>query len=386
MFRIGEFSKMSNTTIKTLRYYDEVGLLKPEAVDRFTGYRLYTTEQLVLLHRIQSLRQIGLSIEEISRMLSGGPERAILKRRREEILTALSEYKSQLSRIEFILSGQEEELFMNYSATIKELPACTVYSKRMTVPDYNAYFQLIPAIGRQVAERYPDLKCAKPEYCFITYLDIEYREKDIRVEFSEAVTALKPDFEDIKFKKIPAVTAVSVFHRGSYAGIPDAYAFAMQWIEKNGCLPVGSPRENYIDGIWNKESESEWLTEIQIPIAEKREAEERYGGTDAYRQSAQKKYTDDEKRAIQKEADEIFRGFAEIRESDPAAAPAQALVRRWQAHVTAHYYDCGPEILAALGQMYVGDARFAENLDRFGEEAAAFMGRAIAHYCHTLEG
>lgn len=56
MFRIGEFSKMSKTTIKTLRYYDEVGLLKPEAVDRFTGYRLYTTEQLVLLHRIQSLR------------------------------------------------------------------------------------------------------------------------------------------------------------------------------------------------------------------------------------------------------------------------------------------------------------------------------------------
>ena len=49
MYRIGEFSKMSKTTIKTLRYYDEIGLLEPENVDDFTGYRLYTTQQLVKL-------------------------------------------------------------------------------------------------------------------------------------------------------------------------------------------------------------------------------------------------------------------------------------------------------------------------------------------------
>ena len=62
MFRIGDFSKMSRTTVKTLRYYDEAGLLKPEMTDTFTGYRLYTTEQLLQLHRIQALRQAGLSM------------------------------------------------------------------------------------------------------------------------------------------------------------------------------------------------------------------------------------------------------------------------------------------------------------------------------------
>ncbi|HHY99593.1 MAG TPA: MerR family DNA-binding transcriptional regulator, partial [Tissierellia bacterium] len=46
MYRIGEFSKMSKTTIKTLRYYDEIGLLKPQETDKFIGYRLYTTDQL----------------------------------------------------------------------------------------------------------------------------------------------------------------------------------------------------------------------------------------------------------------------------------------------------------------------------------------------------
>ena len=71
MYRIGEFSKMTKTTIKTLRYYDSVGLLKPEYVDDFTGYRFYTTNQLVELHKIQSFRQIGLSIDEIKAILMG---------------------------------------------------------------------------------------------------------------------------------------------------------------------------------------------------------------------------------------------------------------------------------------------------------------------------
>ena len=68
MFRIGEFSKLTKTTVKALRYYDEIDLLKPEFVDEETNYRFYTTKQLVKLHKIQSFRQIGLSIDEIKTM------------------------------------------------------------------------------------------------------------------------------------------------------------------------------------------------------------------------------------------------------------------------------------------------------------------------------
>jgi DNA-binding transcriptional MerR regulator len=71
MYRIGEFSKMTKTTVKTLRYYDEVDLLTPEFVDPFTSYRFYTTNQLFALHKIQSYRQIGLSIEEIKQIING---------------------------------------------------------------------------------------------------------------------------------------------------------------------------------------------------------------------------------------------------------------------------------------------------------------------------
>ena len=264
MFRIGEFSKMSKTTIKALRYYDEIGLLKPETTDSFTNYRLYSTGQLFRLHRIRELRQIGLPISEIKMILSGQDAAPILLKRKAELVSALAEGQGQLSRLEFILRGENA---MNYSATIKELPGCIVYSKTLAVPGYDAYFDLIPKIGEAVQAKYPDLKCATPEYCFIVYLDGEHKEQDFNVEVCEAVDKAYPDFDGFTFKEIKPAAAVSVMHKGAYAKLGEAYAFAFKWIEENGYTAADNPRESYIDGIWNKDSEDEWLTELQVPIA-----------------------------------------------------------------------------------------------------------------------
>ena len=72
MIRIGDFSKLSRVSIKTLRYYDEMGLLKPIEVDRFTGYRYYEFDQLPRLYRILALKDLGFSLEEIGRLLKSG--------------------------------------------------------------------------------------------------------------------------------------------------------------------------------------------------------------------------------------------------------------------------------------------------------------------------
>ena len=266
MFRIGEFSKMSKTTIKTLRYYDEIGLLKPEETDKFTSHRFYSTEQLFRLHRIQELKQIGLSINEIIMILSGHDCEPILQKRKAELISELAAGQNQLSRLEFILQGEN---IMSYSATIKELPECIVYSKRMTVPSYDAYFEVIPEIGQIIEKKYPDLKCSVPEYCFVVYLDGEHKETDINIEFCEAVDKAYPDFDDFKFKTMEAITAVSVMHKGAYSNLGEAYAYIFKWIEENGYAAADNPRESYIDGIWNKENETDWLTELQIPIIRK---------------------------------------------------------------------------------------------------------------------
>ncbi|NRT35814.1 GyrI-like domain-containing protein [Clostridium beijerinckii] len=141
--------------------------------------------------------------------------------------------------------------------------------QRLTVPSYDAYFKLIPAIGKEFLKVNPDLKCVVPEYCFIVYLDGEYKEKDFNIEFCEAVDKFGNETGDIKFKKMENVMGVSIMHKGPYSELSKAYAYAFKWIEENGYIAADNPRESYIDGIWNKESEEEWLTELQIPIARK---------------------------------------------------------------------------------------------------------------------
>src|SRR5271170_4978225 len=72
MLRIGDFSSLSQITIKTLRYYDEQGLLRPAHVDAVTGYRYYAVSQLPRLHRILALRDLGFSLDQIGSILNDG--------------------------------------------------------------------------------------------------------------------------------------------------------------------------------------------------------------------------------------------------------------------------------------------------------------------------
>lgn len=113
------------------------------------------------------------------------------------------------------------------------------------------------------------------------------------------------------------------------------------------------------------------------------EARRRWGGTDAYAESEKKTagYGKEQWAAIQQEADEIFAAFAALRGHAPDEPDVQALVARWQAHITRNYYACTKEILAGLGQKYTADERFMQNIDRAGAGTAQLMSDAIAAYC-----
>jgi DNA-binding transcriptional MerR regulator len=270
MYQIGEFSKINRITVKTLRYYDRVGLLKPAFVNDSNGYRYYTSEQLPVIHKIIALRQMGFSINEILDIINGKNNNLIFKSKKEKLLNDIQEKKEQLSQIIHYLEKNREGFKMNYEVVLKELPEVIVYAKKMVVPNYDYYFEAIPKIGEKISAVNPDLKAAKPNYCFTIYLDGEYKEENFEVEFCEAVNNFGKETEEIKFKKIKKVDqAACVFHKGSYNSIGEAYAHLFKWIEDNNFIPADNPRESYIDGIWNKENESDWLTEIQIPIKKK---------------------------------------------------------------------------------------------------------------------
>lgn len=118
------------------------------------------------------------------------------------------------------------------------------------------------------------------------------------------------------------------------------------------------------------------------PSAYEEEAKERWGDSDAYRQSTKRtsKYTEDDWTAIQDEIAEIYAAFVALMDQDmPSDSPqATHLAERHRAHISRWFYDCSSEIHAGLGQMYVADIRFTKNIDKHGEGLAAYMSEAIA--------
>lgn len=270
MYQIGEFSKINRVTVKTLRYYEKMGLLEPAYIDESNGYRYYTSEQLPLIHKIIALRQMDFSIQEILTFLDGGNLNEIFLSKREKLLLDIQQKKEQLRQVTYYIENSKEVTEMSYEVVLKSLDEVIVYSKKMKVPNYDYYFKSIPEIGKKIAAANPTLKCLEPNYCFTIYLDGEYKASDFEVEVCEAVTAFGKPVDDITFKKIEGVEkAACVYHKGAYDSIGKAYAYLFKWIDDNGYTVCDNPRESYIDGIWNKEKSEDWLTELQIPIEKK---------------------------------------------------------------------------------------------------------------------
>ena len=113
MLKIGDFSKLSKVAVKTLRYYDEIGLLKPDQVAPFTGYRYYSADQLPRLNNILILKDLGLSLEQIDRVLreniSADEIRRVLRLRRVELEGHIREEQGQLARVDAMLRQFEIE-------------------------------------------------------------------------------------------------------------------------------------------------------------------------------------------------------------------------------------------------------------------------------------
>jgi DNA-binding transcriptional MerR regulator len=151
MFRIGEFTKLSHVTVKTLRYYDRIGLLRPAEVDRFTNYRYYSASQLPRLNRILALKGLGLSLDQIGRLLENDlpPEqiRGMLRLKQIEIRERLDQEQARLALVEQRLEQiEQEEAMPREEVAIKDIPSQTVASVRDTIPSMEHIDQLFGEI------------------------------------------------------------------------------------------------------------------------------------------------------------------------------------------------------------------------------------------------
>ncbi len=268
LYKIGMFAAMNHVTIKTLRHYDEQGILKPEYVDENNGYRYYLASQIADLHQILSLRNMGFSLEDIKAIQSGKSEKELLLTKKQEILKEIAVLTAKLAQVESYLA--EEQLDLSATVLVKSLPEVIVATMKMRIESYDCLFDLMPKMGAEMEQL--GCVCAEPDYCFTHYLEAGYKEEDILVQICEAVTEKKENTDCLRFEILPQVQeAACIFHKGSYNTLSRSYAILLRFIEENGYEICGNIRESYIDGVWNKESEDEWLTEIQIPVCKKQE-------------------------------------------------------------------------------------------------------------------
>ena len=246
----------------TLRFYEEQGLLTPVFINQENGYRYYELSQMAAIHQITALKKAGFTLEEIARINSGADEEAVLLNKKSELLTKIADLTRQIAVVDGYLSKKKTGL--SSPVLVKTIPETTVAAMKTRIESYDSLFELMPKMGALMEK--VGCECAVPEYCFTGYPEPGYKDEDILVEICESVTAAKEEMDGLYFRTLPEVQAACIYHKGSYGTLSESYEVVLQFIEENGYEIAGEIRESYIDGVWNQDDESQWLSEIQIPV------------------------------------------------------------------------------------------------------------------------
>ncbi len=266
--KIGEFSQLMQVTVKTLRHYEQKGLLLPDEVDEWTGYRYYSIDQMQKLQAIRDLQHLGFSLDEIKDLFEDNSHIPSIRQLTEKIKETEAQLKQLITRRNRLLDWRNtrKEMKTMEKFSIQSLPEIIVASHREVLPDYAAIGSMCVEIIAPEMQRL-GCKCPPPGYCFTVEHDREYKPTDVDIEYCEQVEEMGEDSAIIQFKRLPAVTkALCMKHVGPYERFYESYIEAFRYIEEHGYKPVGLFRTCYVDGVWNQENPEKWLSIIQIPI------------------------------------------------------------------------------------------------------------------------
>ena len=266
--RIGEFSQLMQVTVKTLRHYEQKGLLLPNEVDEWTGYRYYGIGQMQTLQAIRDLQRLGFSLDEIKDLFDEGSHTPSLRQIEEQIRETEAQLGQLIARRDQLhgLRDSRKHITSMEKFSIQLLPAIIVASHREIIPNYAALGPLcVETIGPEMQRL--GCKCPPPGYCFTMEHAKEYTPTDIDIEYCEQVEEMGKDSAIIQFKRLSAVPkALCMKHVGPYERFYESYVEAFRYIEEHGYKIVGQHRTCYVDGAWNQEDPEKWLSIIQIPI------------------------------------------------------------------------------------------------------------------------
>lgn len=268
MFKIGEFSKLTQVSIRMLRYYDETGLLKPEKIDTFTNYRLYSSEQILTLNKIIFLRDLGFKTLEIADALNQWNNKsldAMLDSRSLEIKKTIETEQNKLAKIELAKRDiYQKNIKIHLNVSIKSIPSYQVLSLRRIIPNYYAEDML----WKEMLNFANKNNISISNNTFTIYHDADYREKDVDIEICAPVNKIKENKGNFIYQNtepVPLMMCSMVY--GPFENIADAYLAFADWLEKHNQYKItGQNRQIIHRGPWNEKNPHKYLTEIQIPL------------------------------------------------------------------------------------------------------------------------
>ncbi len=263
---IGRFSKATRLSVKALRHYDELGLLRPAYVDPSSGYRYYRPAQANQAEAIRILRSVEMPLEEIAAVLAEGDGDLVakrLRRHRERLEARLAEHRRMLAFLERLL---DKEDVMPYEVTVKELPAQPVAATRATT-DLRGISAAIGTGVHAILDELGRRGIAPAGPLQVVYHADQVLDEDTvaPIEICWPVAAPFEGRGEVYGTELPGGPAAVTVHRGPYAEIGPAYHTLSGWIQDHGHDLAGGPREVYLNDPGQVE-EADLQTEVRWPI------------------------------------------------------------------------------------------------------------------------
>lgn len=272
MLKIGDFSKLSRISIRMLRHYDEMGLLIPQSIDDFTGYRYYAEHQLTSAQRIAELREMGFGLAVIGKILCCNNNPQILAEcfaaKQAELLAEAQTASHRLLLLETAINRlRKDESAMNYNVTVKTMPQRYVASVRKIIPSYNQEGMLWKIMMTETASQ--KMQPAENSNSLAMFHDDGFKESDVDVEVQMTVKGSYKNTENVVFKTEPALEIASAVYNGSYEQITAVNQAVAQWVQENGyvfndmmfCIYHVSPNDT--------KNPQEYVTEVCYAVKKK---------------------------------------------------------------------------------------------------------------------
>jgi DNA-binding transcriptional MerR regulator/predicted transcriptional regulator YdeE len=265
VLKIGEFSVLTQVSIKTLRYYDEVGLLKPARVDGDSGYRYYSASQVPRLHRILALKDLGFPLDRIAKVIDDGVTAdtllGMLMLREAEQEARVQEETERLARLKARLRLVGLEGIMASEVVLKELGPQWIVSVREVIPGFRT-------IGTLFGKLYGALgPLGSQGLAAAVFHDEEFKENEVDLEVGVYLKQALSVSAPLSVRQLPAATAASIVHHGAFNRISEAYLAVLHWMDANGYRKAGPARELFlhVSQPASRDDESN-VTEIQVPV------------------------------------------------------------------------------------------------------------------------